>query len=155
MTLEALVHGEQVNAILGWASTTVIGVAAIESLLTNAYLWGCLVLLVVAIIALPAMSSGQPSAMVPWPLPLVAAMAVVLRIVGVYPEITGYVMISSAALLIVVDLNVFTAVELSRRVAVVFAVLTTMALQGMWTIAQFYSDRWLGTIFLRSQTELQ
>jgi hypothetical protein len=44
---------------------------------------------------------------------------------------------------------------LSRRFAVVFATMTTMSLQAFWIIAQYYSDRWLGTAFLRTQLELQ
>lgn len=73
--------------------------------------------------------------MVPWPLLSVAALAVVLRAVGIYPDIAGYVAITSIALLLVVELDVYTEVELSRRFAIVFAVMTTMALQALWIIA--------------------
>lgn len=44
---------------------------------------------------------------------------------------------------------------MTRRFAVAFAALMTLAVQGVWTIAQYYSDRWLGTAFLHSQRELQ
>jgi hypothetical protein len=44
---------------------------------------------------------------------------------------------------------------MTRRFAVAFAVLTTLAVQALWTVAQYASDLWLGTDLLTSQTELQ
>lgn len=155
MTLTALIYGERENAILGWAMTGIVVLAAIESFLTDAYLWGSLAIFIVSILSLPAAVTGKVTAIAPWPLPFVAAVAVVLRAFEFYPDITGYVAISTIALLLVLELTVYTEVELSRRFAVVFATMTTMALQAFWIIAQYYSDLWLGTDFLWSQTELQ
>lgn len=155
MALAELVHGERVNAVLGWASTAAVALAAVESFLTNAFLWGGLALAIVAIVSLPSLAWGDPSAFVPWPLPFVAALSVGLRAIEVWAHVTEFVAIGSMALIFVVELEVFTEVELSRRFVAVFAMLTTMALQALWTIAQFFSDRWLGTAFLRSQVELQ
>lgn len=155
MALDSLVYDERVNAVLGWLSTAVVALAAVESFLTDAVLWGCLALLIVLVASLPVAVTGNAFSMVSWPLPFAAAIAVVLRATEFYPDITGYVAISTIALLLVVELDVYTDVELSRRFAVVLAVLTTMALQAFWIIAQFYSDQWLGTEFLVSQTELQ
>ncbi|MFC6824974.1 hypothetical protein [Halopelagius fulvigenes] len=152
---DGLVHHERPNAILGWASTGVVVLGSVESLLTNAILWGGFALFIAAVVAVPAFSTGEWTVIVPWPLPLFAAVAVLVRSVGVYPEIAGYVAIATLALVVVVELDAFTSVEMSRRFAVGFAVLTTMAIQGLWTVAQFYSDMWLGTKLLRSQTELQ
>lgn len=155
MALKALVYDERVNAVLGWAMTGIVALAVIESFLTDAYLWGSLGVLIVAIVALPVAVTGHSTAMVPWPIPFVAAVAVVLRAFEFYPDITGYVVIGTIALMIVVELDIYTEVELSRRFAVVFATMMTMSFQAFWIIAQYYSDRWLGTEFLWSQTELQ
>lgn len=150
-----LVHDERVNAVLGWAMTGIVALAAIESFLTDAYLWGSLAVLIVAIVALPAAVTGRMTAMVPWQIPFVAAAAVVVRAFEFYPDITGYVAIGTISLMVVVELDVYTEVELSRRFGVVFATMTTMSLQAFWIIAQYYSDRWLGTEYLLSQIELQ
>ncbi|WP_135306249.1 hypothetical protein [Haloarcula amylovorans] len=155
MALHTLVSDQRLNAVLGWGMTGIIALAAIESYLMDAFLWGCLAVLIVSIIALPSAVTGRPAAMVPWPIPFVAAVAVVLRTFEFYPDITGYVAIGTIALLLVVELDVYTRVELSRRFAVVFATMTTMSLQAFWIVAQYYSDQWLGTRFLVSQTELQ
>lgn len=135
--------------------TAIMIVAAAESFLTKAFLWGGFTLLVVAVVSLPATTTRDWLAMVPWPLLSLAAIAVVAKALHVYPEIAGDLAIAALALIVVINLDVYTSVELSRRFVVVFCVLTTMALEALWIIVQFYSDSWLGTGFLRSQTELQ
>ena len=52
-------------------------------------------------------------------------------------------------------MNIFTRVELSRRFAVIIGVLMTMAIESVWIVAQYFSDLWLDTTLLRSQTALQ
>jgi len=155
LVLKSLVRDEEVNAVLGWATTSIIALAAIESYLTDAYLWGSLAVLTISVVALPAVVTSRLTAMVSWPIPFVAAVAMVLHAFEFSPDVTGYVAIGTIALMLVVELDVYTEVELSRRFAVVFATMTTMSLQAVWIIAQYYSDQWLGTAFLRSQTELQ
>lgn len=155
MALSALVSDQRLNAALGWGTTGITALAAIESYLTGAFLWGCLAVIILSIVAIPAAVTGRPTAMVPWPIPFVGAVAVVLRAFEFYPHITGYVAIGTIALMVVVELDVYTDVELSRRFGVVFATMTTMSLQAFWIIAQYYSDHWLGTEHLSSQTELQ
>lgn len=146
---------ERTNAVIGWAMAVVMVAGAVESFLTDAPLWGSFVLVVVAVASLPAVTFRDWSAIVPWPLMTATAIAVVTRAVELYPETAGYLAIAMLALVIVVELDVFTPVELSRRFAVGFAVLTTLALEALWVIAQFSSDVWFGTRFLSSQTELQ
>jgi len=155
VTLEDLVHGQRANAIIGWSLTGIVALSAIGSVLTAAILWRGLALLVVVVASLPALATRDWTAMLPWPVLSVAAIAVVARTAGLGLEAAGYLIVAALALVVVVELEVFTSVELSRRFAVAFAVMTTMALQALWTVAQFYSDRWFGTAFLRSQTELQ
>lgn len=153
--LSGLLQHKRANAILGWGLTSVVAFGAIESLLTNALLWGGFAFLIVTVVAIPGLFTGDWMVMVPWPLLFFAALAITVRSFDMYLEMAGYIAVATLALIVVVEINVFTPVEMSRRFAVVFAVLTTMAIQGLWIVAQFYSDRWLDTEFLHSQTELQ
>lgn len=155
MTLEALARDERVNAAIGWLLLGIVVVDGFRNVLRDAPLWGGFELLVVAVASVPALTTRDWTAMVPWPLLSVAAVAVVAGAVGVPFETTAYLAIATLALVAVVELETFTAVDLSRRFAVAFAVMSTMALQAHWTVAQFYSDRWLGTEYLHTQTELQ
>lgn len=155
MGLDIPLPGERGNAVIGWVVAIIVTVAAAVNFLSNAPIWGGLFLFLVAAITLPAVVTHNWTIMVPWPLPVVAAIAVVLRVAGVYPGASGYVVIATLALVIVVELDVFTPIRLSRRFALGFAVLTTLALEAVWIIIQFLSDRLLGTGYLTTQTELQ
>ncbi|MDF9746534.1 hypothetical protein [Natrinema salsiterrestre] len=155
MTLEGLVHDERTNAVIGWVLLGIVALDGIEGVLRDVPLWGGFELIVVVVASIPALVTRDWTAMVSWPLLSVAAIAVVARAAGFPLEAAAYLVIATLALVVVVELDAFTSVELTRRFAVVFAVLTAVALQALWTVAQFYSDQWLGTEFLRSQTELQ
>ncbi|MFC6765893.1 hypothetical protein [Natrinema soli] len=155
MTLEEFVRDERMNAVIGWSLTGIVALSAIESVLTGVLLWGGFELVIVAMVSVPPLITGDWTAMVSWPLLAVAMLSVVASVAGFPSETLVYLAVAALALIVVVELETFASVELSRRFAVVFAVLTTLALQALWTIAQFYSDQWLGTEYLRSQTELQ
>ncbi|ELY63222.1 hypothetical protein [Natrinema versiforme] len=155
MTLEKLVRDERMNAVIGWSLIGIVALGAIESVLTGVLLWGGFELVIVATVSVPALLTGDWTAMVSWPLSAVATLSAVAGVAGFPSETVVYLTVATLALIIVVELETFASVELSRRFAVGFAVLTTMALQALWTVAQFYSDRWLETEYLRSQTELQ
>lgn len=153
--LDALVTDERVNAAIGWGMAVIVLAGAVGSVFIDSVLWGAFSVLLVGVTALPALTRADWTAMVPWPVPALAAVAVTARATGLYSEAAGYLAIVALALLVVVELDAFTPVELGRRFAVAFAVLTTMALEALWIVAQFSSDRWLGTEFLTTQTELQ
>ncbi|WP_327051192.1 hypothetical protein [Halomicrococcus gelatinilyticus] len=155
VALDALVTSERLNAVVGWVSVAMVTLWAVESILTGDLLWGGFSLLLAAVASLPALTTRDWLAMVPWPLPFSAAVAVIARATELSTETAGYLGVATLALLVVVELDVFTSVELGRRFAVAFGVLTTMAVEALWIVAQFYSDRWLGTDFLTTQTELQ
>jgi len=138
-----------------WLLIAGIGLSGVVSVVTGSALWGVFALLVAAVAALPALASGDRTATVAWPLLAVELGAAVARVAGVYSEAAGYFAIIGLALIVVIELEAFTPIELSRRFTVVFSVMTTMALEAVWIIAQSASDRFLATGFLRSQTELQ
>lgn len=155
VSIDALVRDESTNARIGWVLTGAVAVTAVRSALAGDPLWGGFALLAVVVMGLPAASTGRWTVMVPWPLLATVAAAVIAGASGAYRETAGYVAVATLALVAVAELDAFTPVEMSRRFAVGFTALTTMAVQALWTVAQFYSDLWLGTEFLRSQAELQ
>lgn len=93
--------------------------------------------------------------MAPWPIISIATIAILARLMGLYPEAAGYIAMTTLALVIVVELDNFTSIQLSRPFAVGFAVLTTLAIEAIWIIVQFGADQWLGTDYLTTQTALQ
>ena len=127
-------RSERVNPIVGWTMIGVIALGAAESFLTDAILWGLFSLLLASVASLPALTTGDWTAMIPWLILFVAAVAVIARAVELYSEIAGFLAIATLALTIVVELEAFTSVELSRWVAVLFAVLTTLAIQSPYSV---------------------
>lgn len=154
-SLGRLVHDERTNAGLAWLLLGVTGVVAVREVLGGTVLWGLFGLCIVLVVAAPALVTRDPLVVVPWPLPALAAIAGVSRAYEAFPEVAGYLAIVTLALVLTVELDVFTSVNLSRRFVVAFAVLSTLAVQALWTVVQFYSDRWLGSDLLHSQVELQ
>lgn len=155
MVSKDLITSERINAIIGWILIGLMTLVAVERFLTDVLLRSVFPLLVVAVVSLPALTTRDWTALVPWPLLFVATIAIIARTMGLFSETAGYVAIAALALIIVVELDIFTTVELSRRFAIGFGVMTTLAIEALWIIAQFYSDLWLGTGFLSSQNELQ
>lgn len=143
------------NAALGWLSVAIAAFATLRSASTGALLWAGFAGVLLVASVLPAAWTRNWRVLPPWPLLLVAAVAALVGSYGIAAEVAGYVVVAGLALLTAVEIDAFTGVEMSRRFAVAFAVLTTLAVQGLWVIAQYYSDLWLGTGFLASQRELQ
>lgn len=155
VSVASLHDDDRVNALLGWLALGLIIVTAVGSVRYDDLLWGLFAFVVVAVTALPAVWARDSRMMVPWVLPVVAAVAIVVRAFGITGETAGHVAITALALIVVVELEAYTSVDMSRRFAIVFAVLTSMALIGLWTIAQYFSDLWLGSNFIRSQVDIQ
>lgn len=133
----------------------VIALSSVHSALTRQFLWSGFEVLFVGLAALPTAVSGDWRVLVPWPLLLVGAVALAGQSLGFHQELTGYTAVAAFALVAVGELEAFTAVEMTSRFAVAFAVLTTMAVQGVWTVARFFSDQWLGSDYVQSQAQIQ
>jgi hypothetical protein len=146
---------ERTNGIIGWGLLGVVLLSAAQSFLAARYLWGGFELLFVVVAALPVLFSRDWRVLVPWPLLLVGAVAMGAQSLGLHQELTAYTAVAAFALVGVAELEAYTEVEMSRRFAIAFAALTTMAIQGIWTIVRFYSDQLLGTEYIQSQADVQ
>lgn len=151
----ALIHDGRTNARIGWALTAVTALAGLWSALAGHLLWAGIALVAAATYAAPAAWAGDPRLLVPWPLLAAGTAAVVVRALGLFPTAAAAVAVATLALVAVAALDAFTGLDASRRFAVALAVMTTLALQGLWTVAQYAADRLLGTDFLTTQVALQ
>jgi len=140
---------------VGWALVAVVLLSVAQTLLAGRHLWVGFELLFVVLAALPAVVSRDWQTLVPWPLLLVGAVGLAGQSLGFHQELTGYTAVAAAALVGVAELDAYTDVEMSRRFAIAFAALATMAIQGVWTIVRYYSDVWLGTGYIDSQADVQ
>ncbi|WP_323191394.1 hypothetical protein [Halostella sp. PRR32] len=144
---QSILSDERTNAALSWLSVAFLLFATVESFVTGEPLWGGFAAVVAAVALIPAVVRRSATTMPPPELVGLAALPAVVRSYGLYTRIAGYVAVAALALLIAVELDVFTEIEMTARFAVAFVVITTLAVAGGWTVARYFSDLYLGTNF--------
>ena len=146
-----LLRDRRVNAALAWLVVGLILVAAVGAVLTGAVLWASFTASLAAIVLLPPVAFRSPRVMLPWEVVLLAALPVVGRLFATVP-VTGnlatYLSVAAIALLIAVELQLFTPVRMTPRFAVVFVGVTTLATAGVWAVVRWSADQLLGTTFI-------
>ncbi|SFK84305.1 hypothetical protein SAMN04487950_1387 [Halogranum rubrum] len=155
--LRDVVERRQANAILGWLLVGFLTLVAGAELVERDLLWAGFTLAVVALTIVPAVVYRDPLAMLPWEvialasLPMLGRALVTGQQVGgitLSGRVTTYFAVAAVALIIAVELDVFTPVKMNYSFAVLFVVIATTAAAGVWAIAQWLSDIYLGTNFL-------
>ena len=154
--LGRVIESERANAWLAWAVVVAVVVVAAGATVRGKVLGAVFAAGIVAVAVLPPISFRNRRAMVPWEILAVAAFPTLAWAVvpGVVGNVATYVSVAALALIIAVELHLFTAIEMSYRFAVVFVVLTTMATAGVWALTRWLADLYLGTGFLTTETAL-
>ncbi|MFC6837037.1 hypothetical protein [Halomarina ordinaria] len=151
MALSTVLDDDRTNAATAWALVAGLTLAAAVSLGFGEPLWSVLALAGVAVAVVPAVAYRDASAMPPWEVLAVVAVPALLLAVGAPAAVTqaaSYLALAALALLVVVELHVFSSVELTPRVAVALVVLLTMAATGVWTVVRYAVATLLGTGFV-------
>jgi len=139
------------NAALAWLLTAFVALVAVRAALVGQLLWAGFCAGVVAIALFPPVGFRDPEAMVPWEVLALGALPVLARSVAAIPltsRLTTHVSVAALALLVVVELDVFTPVRMTNWFAVLFVVIATMATAGTWALIQWLSDVYLGTEYM-------
>ncbi|MWG36046.1 hypothetical protein [Halomarina oriensis] len=144
------------NAALAWLLVAGAVVVSMANLALGQQLWALFAFGVALVGAFPALARRSPRAMPPWEVLGLAAMPLLGRSVGngVVADVTTYLAVAAVALLVAVELDVFTAVEMNYRFAVLFVVVTTMAAAGVWAVVRWVADIYLGTGFVVDERTL-
>jgi hypothetical protein len=153
--LGRLVESERANALLAWTFVAFVATGAVVSLFRGNLLWAVFTVAVVAFSVLPAVAARSPLVMVPWEVLALAALPTLARAFA--PAVAGvatYLAVAALALVVAVELDLFTTVEMSYRFAVVFVVIATVATAGAWAVTRWIADLYLGTGFLSSGNAL-
>jgi hypothetical protein len=155
--LRRLVERRRLNAILGWAFVVVLCLIGLGAALDGSPLWAGFTLTLVVLAVVPAVAFRKPDAMLPWEvlalasIPSLGRLLVAGQTVGgvtLTGRITTYVAVAAAALILAVELDVFTPVRMSDSFAVVFVAIATVAAAGLWAEVRWLSDILFGTAFL-------
>lgn len=154
--IERLFRDGRTNALISWTLAAVIALVFVESLLDFDRQWIVFVAAVGAIVCLPPVAYGEWRVMLPWELLVVATLPILVR--GLFGGQVGifaaYVAVAGLALLVTVELHMFTALEVTHWFAVAFVVLTTLATSAAWSVVRWHLDREFGTSYLSTNEAL-
>jgi len=146
-----LLRDRRTNAVLAWLVVTLILTVVVASAVAGELLATAFAVALAAIVLLPALSYRNAQAMLPWEILLLAALPVVGRLFATVP-VTGnlatYLSVAAIALIVAVELQLFTPVKMTPRFAVVFVGVSTLATAGVWAVLRWGADRLLGTTFI-------
>jgi len=146
--LATVIETERVNAALGWGLVGLVTAVALASLSHADLAWTAFCVGVGGLAVVPPLRFRDPRVMLPWEVLLVAFLPVLGHVLATWwltTDVSTYLSVAALALVASVELDLFTSVRMTDAVAGFFVVVTTMAVAGLWAIAQWLSDVYLGT----------
>jgi hypothetical protein len=148
---ENLLTDRRVNAVVGWIFLAFLGVVAAGSVLGGDLTWAVFVTGVLVLCLLPPIAFRNPEAMLPWEVVVLAALSTLARAVATVDltsDLTTYLSVAALALIVAVELDLFTDVRLTVGFAIAFVLLATLATAGGWALFRWSVDLLVGTEFL-------
>jgi len=154
--LARLFRSGRTNAAIAWLLVGVLAVTFVESILGFDRLWMDFVAATAAVVLVPPVAHRDWRVMLPWEPLVLALLPVLVRALlgGELGTFAYYLSVSGLALIITVELHVFTELRMTHWFAVTFVSMTTMASVAAWTVVRWTLDRWLGTSFLTDNEAL-
>lgn len=151
--LGRIVEDARLNAALSWLLVGFALLVAAGSFAQGDLVWTGFAATVAVLAVLPAVAFRAPRVMIPWEVLALATLPLVWRPSAVAAgigsgQVATYLGVAAVALIVAVELNVFTAVEMTDGFAVFFVVVTTMAAAGVWALVRWVPDVLVGTQFL-------
>ena len=149
--LDVLVEDARTNAVLAWALAVFVLAVAVGNALTGSLLWAGFAGTVAALVLVVPAGFRTPRVMLPWEVIAIAVLPLLGRTFATVPvttDLATYLAVAAIALVVAVELQVFTPVRMTPRFAVGFVVVATLAAAGAWAVARFALDSLLGTGFL-------
>lgn len=150
--LDRLLESQRTNALLAWLLVVFVVLVAAGSFLEGNLLWTGFAVAVAALAVVPPVAYRNPTVMLPWEVLLLAVLPLLGHVVATLPltsDLTTYLSVAAIALVVAVELDVFTRVRMNDWFAVLFVVIATMAAAGVWALVQWFSDLYLGTSFIQ------
>jgi hypothetical protein len=144
------------NAALTWLLVAFVAGVAVTNLSSDDRLWGVFAAVVAVLVAVPPIVTRSYARVVPWEVVAVAAVPLFARTIGTpgTGRVATFLGVAAVALVVAVELDRFTTVEMNRSFAVLFVVLATMAAAGSWAVLRWGVDALLATGFELDEREL-
>jgi hypothetical protein len=153
---DRLFRDSVVNAVIAWLLVAVLAGVFVDSAVDLDYQWTLFVAAVGAVVLVPPAAFRSWRVMLPWELLVLALLPILVR--GLFGGTVGsfavYFALAAVALVVVVELHLFTSMEVTHWFAVVLVVLTTLASGAAWAVFRWNADRLFGTSHLTTNEAL-
>lgn len=148
--IDKLFRSGRNNAFIAWASVVVLVSVFVESFLDGDVQWVVFVAFVGVVVLIPPVAFRDWRVMLPWELLVLAQLPILVRglLGGTVGTVATYVAISGIALIVIVELHMFTTLRVTPWFAVALVTMATLASVAAWSIFRWNADRFLGTNYL-------
>lgn len=150
-TFERLFRSGRINALIAWLVVGVLALAFVESAADFDWQWVVFVGVTGGVALLPPLAYRNWRVMLPWELLVLATLPILVR--GLFGGSLGlfatYLSLAGLALLVTVELHMFTSLQVTHWFAVVFVAMATLASGAAWAVVRWNADVYLGTTYLR------
>ncbi|SNZ06025.1 hypothetical protein SAMN06269185_1013 [Natronoarchaeum philippinense] len=149
--LDQLLDDGRRNAAIAWLLVTVLAAAIVGIVVNAGRLWSLFALVLLGLALIPPAAYRTPRIMLPWEVLLMAALPVVGLALGsdvLSSQFAAYFAVAAIALVIAVELQSFTTIQLSPGFAAALVVISTMAAAALWGVAQWGFDVYLDTSYI-------
>ena len=154
--LTRLVRDGRLNAVAAWAMIAVLAGVLVESAIDYDVLSAAIAVGLGAVVLAPTAAARDWRAMLPAQLVGLSLLPILVRALsgGELGTFATYVAIAALALVIAVDLHMFTTLRLTHWFAVAFVVMATLATAAVWTVLRWNLDQRAGTAYLTTNDAL-
>ena len=148
--LARLFRSGRTNATIAWFLVALLGIVVVESVVDVDRLWIVFTMATAVIVLVPPVAHREWRMMLPWELLSLALLPIWVRALfgGELGTFGYYLSVAGLALLVTVELHMFTSVRLTHWFAVLLVVLTTLASVAAWSVVRWLLDQQFGTQFL-------
>lgn len=148
LSAEELLANRRLNTVVGWFFVVFLGFVVAESVADGDIAWATFVLTILALCIVPPVVFRDLKLMLPWEVIALAALPTFIGAIftaDVVTDFAVYVSVAALALIVAVELDLFTDVRMTIGFAIVFVAMVTLAAAGFGAVFRWQLDIWLGT----------
>ncbi|SDJ67201.1 hypothetical protein SAMN05216226_10730 [Halovenus aranensis] len=146
-----LLANRRANAAVAWLFVAFLGAVVVESLLDGDVPWALFVFGIVSCCLIPPIAYRDPETMLPWEVVALAGLPTFGQAVtpALIPgEFLVYISVAALALVVAVELDLFTEVQMTIGFAIAFVVVVTLAAAGVGAVVRWRVDLLFDTTLL-------
>ncbi|MDY6788632.1 MAG: hypothetical protein SVV03_01580, partial [Candidatus Nanohaloarchaea archaeon] len=135
------VQDSRINAIISWILVVFLAASILHHAFTYQPSWALISLLVLSLVVVPPVSKWDLEKMIPWEILLLATLPLMGHALGVNLPASSlfyYISVASTALIITVELHMFTDIKMADWFIVLFIATSTLAVSAIWVIIRWF-----------------